>query len=195
MSANTPRIGPNSTPIFVSLGAQMRLEQRAGRSLRPEHPPPVEGRPPPVLATGEIGDQDVGVKVRVVPPARAVDERDRDRPLDSDVPPGPAGGPPGRQHFALEVPDRRSDGRVVRLLHPGGGVGARQRVDQAHRLRRGQGDIEREDLDALSMPVGQHLAGERVRARKERLHLGLGRRTRKTELLPNLSPTSTGPLR
>ena len=113
--------------------------------------PPVEGAPLAVGGLGEVGDEHVGVDVRVAGAAGAVPEHRRHESVDG-LGLQPAVALPGRGGVRFEVPERGGDGPVVGvandLRHLGGAEGEQQR----DRLRRSPAQVEPAHLAVRERP-------------------------------------------
>ena len=131
-------------------------------------PPPIQ-RPPDVIgALGHVGDEHVGVEVRVPGPAGAMPERRRDQALDLDlvdpVLPGPRSG-----CVAFDVGERSVDGRLVRSGHGPGRVRVAEEGEQRHGLRGPERQVVPGDLPARE--PRQRLARGGVLAGPHRMQL------------------------
>ena len=116
ISAMPLRTGVHSTPSSrVSDAAQPRLVEVAGGLGVRVDAPGVERRPPAVGAEREVGDEHVGVQLRVAGARGPMPERGGDEPVAGDR--VHAGRPAARhRRLALHVAERVGDRLVVRRL-------------------------------------------------------------------------------
>ena len=132
------------------LRAQDGLVDEARRPRVRVQPPAVQRRPAAVRAAAEVGDQHVGVELRIACSRRAMPERRCHEPSGRhDL--GPAMAATDRGGGALEIADGFESGAVVR--------GA----DRAPQFA--VADPE-QDADALGRREGQVIAGDSYRARR-----------------------------
>ena len=112
----------------------------AGRVV--EEASAVEGRPPPVDTLGHVGHHHVGMEVWVEGSAGAVEEgaRRQSGGVESDPCTLTAPSHPGRGPF--EVTGGVGHRRRVAKSHLGGHLGGGQQVEDAHRLRGAEREIE-----------------------------------------------------
>ena len=96
--------GPLDAQVVDEFGAQLGLVEKACGAGMQEEVSGVEGAPP-VVAAGGVGDEDVGVQVRVAGAAGAMAKRRRDEPVAANLVDavGSAARPTG---LGFEVADR-----------------------------------------------------------------------------------------
>ncbi len=111
------RLGPLDPEPARQLVPQVRLVEVAGREpVGAQDRLAVERAPPAVRGAGQVRDDHVRVKMRVLRPARAVAERGRDEAL-TVLADRAAATAAHDARLALEIGDRRLPGRLVRLAH------------------------------------------------------------------------------
>ena len=99
------------------LRAQDRLVDEARRPRVRVQPPAIERRPAAVRSAAEVGDQDVGVQLRIPRARRAMPKRGCDQPAGRhDL--SPAMAATDRRRRTLEISDRLEDGAVVCACAP-----------------------------------------------------------------------------
>jgi hypothetical protein len=142
------------------LVAERGLVQVAGGLGMPVQRAAVQGRPAPVRALGEVGDQDVGVQQRIPGPAHAMLVAGCQQTAASDS--LAAGMPAARpRRRPLQVPQRLPDRGVMRGDDRPDDVGSAEGVQQTHALGRAEGQIEPGHRPGTN-PVGKRRAGRGV---------------------------------
>ena len=133
------------TPVEPESGGDLvperRLVQVAGGLGVRVQLPAVEGGPTAVGPAGQVGDEDVGVQVRVAGSAGAMSKRrcDETAAVGEAIPTGAEPDPAG---VALHVLERLADCGVVCSAHCTGVVVVAEREQDRHRLRRVEGEIK-----------------------------------------------------
>ncbi len=94
------------------LGAEVGFVEVSGGLGLEVEVPGVERTPPAIGAAGRVGDQDVGVEVRVTGPARAVPEPGGDEPAAAQGH-DPVRAPPRPARLRLQIAERRVDAGLV----------------------------------------------------------------------------------
>jgi len=122
---------------------------------------------PAALGKGGVGDEDMGVELRVAGARGTVDVAGGEEAvaLDEDVAPGAASGPAGG---VLEVVETRPHRLCVGGFDLGGDGMATERPGKRDRLRRREGEIEAGDGAALDLAESEGLAACRVRPGQHR---------------------------
>ena len=133
---------PRGTEAVAQLHAESCVIHGLGRMGVGEHPPPVQGRPPPVHAPGHVGHHQMGVEMRIEGPAGPVHElaghQSGGRQLGDLSGPGAADSEPG----PLEVARGLGHGGEVAVADLGGDLARGEQVEEAHRLRCAEGEVE-----------------------------------------------------
>ena len=127
----------------------------------------IDRRPAPVRVRRQVGDDKVGVKVRVPRAARPVEERRRHESRHRHDRAGTA----HVRGVPLEVAEGAGDGVLVRGAHLPDGVGRAEGVEQAHRLGSGEGAVEGGDRDP-AVPGVECRPGRRIHAGEQRRESG-----------------------
>ena len=136
-----PRRLPADTERPGQFGTELRLVEKPGRALVSVEVPAVQGSPTPVPSSGEVGDQNVGVQLRVAGSAGAVPERSCDEPVGSGMVDAVASAA-SPTRLPLQVPDRRCDRCLVRGHYRSAGLPAAEGVEQRDRLGRRERQVE-----------------------------------------------------
>ena len=159
--------------------SEVCLVEVAGRLRVPVERVAVERRPA-VLRAGEVGGDDVGVKLRVLGAAHPVAVGGRDEALGA-VALGLLPHPVAAAHeagLALEVGARGAHGLVVGVAQRARGSLVGDRVEDADRLRRREGEVVGEDARAVAgaaelLPAPRMLALDQDLAELVGAHLAL----------------------
>ena len=147
-------LGPGEAEPVGELVSELSLVEVAGREpVRLQDRPAVERQPLPVSGPGHVGDNNVGVQVRVLRSARAVAERGRDKP-NTGLALGTALAAPHEARLVLQVGERRTPrlfvGVADRPPHP---LVLAQRVQHTDALRTREHQIEaRHRRQPLALP-------------------------------------------
>jgi len=115
----------------------------------------VKRRPAPVGPLHDVADEHMGVELRVARPRGAVAKARRHEAARSD-PLAPVVAAPSEGGVGLQVGERLGDGVVVRPSDGVAQVIGTEAVEDAHRLRRREGDVEAGD------PIGPKPPDERL---------------------------------
>ena len=180
------------------LGPEGQLVDGAGRLQHlgaPHELAAVEGPPLPVVTERPVGDQDVGVQLRIALAARAVEVGAGDEAAAVDLLDA-VGSTAGVAGVALDVGQARLHGGGFGGLDLAGDLRRRQRPQETHRLGRREGHAEAGD-PVLAHPLAKRFTGDGVLAVEDDpvdvVHLDLGARTEADVLQAGAHP-ATRPL-
>ena len=134
-------LGPADPEARGELGAKGRLVEDPGRRLVGEQLPAVDREPPAVLGADLVGDQDVGVELRVGGSGGAVGEGSGKEAFRVDLMDS-ASPPAGERSVLLEEGKRLSHRHQMRRGHLVGDAARPDRPEGRDGLRRREGDRE-----------------------------------------------------